>query len=118
MDSPDTTAAEWRGHISAKVGEYGRRLDGHDADVRELRVSANATTVELVRLGTSVEGLRSDITRALAEQADQRSNEFAELQAAVTGNRMTSKEKMAQIAIPLIVAVIGALVILLSTRVI
>lgn len=114
-DTPEISA-EWRGHITAKVDEFGRRLDGHDEDVRELRVGANVTTIELARLGTSVEGLRGDISRALAEQAQQRRDEFIELQNAVESNRLTYKEKLVQIGIPLLVVIISSLVILISTR--
>jgi chromosome segregation ATPase len=114
-DAPDN-AAEWRGHISAKVDEYGRRLKDHDTDVRELRAGASATTVELARLSTSVEGLRGDIKKALEDQAEQRRDEFVELQKAMENNKMTSKEKVTYIFVPLIVASILALITLISTK--
>lgn len=106
----------WRGEISTKVEEYGRRLTGHDADIRELRVSANAATLEVAKLGTSVEGLRGDIQRALADQALQRQQEFTELQQAVANNRMTSKEKIGAVVIPLIVAFVSAMILLITTH--
>ena len=117
---PDTPeiAAEWRGRYGSKVEDHERRLDGIDADIREIRVNATAATLGLARLETSVEGLRGDISKALSEQAQSRRDEFTELQKAVVNNRMTSKEKMAQVVIPLIVVFISAMVILLSSKVI
>ena len=116
MAETDPSFDRWRGEISTQVRAHERRLNEHDNDVRELRMGANATTIELARLGTSVEGLRGDITRALAEQAQQRRDEFTELQNAVENNRMSAKEKLTFIAVPLTVALIGALVILFSSH--
>ena len=114
-DTPDTVA-EWRGRITAKVDEYGRRLDGHDADVREIRVNAATATLGLARVETSVEALRGDITRALAAQAQQRSDEFAELQAAVANNRLTPKERTMFIIMPILVVFISSFVLLFTTH--
>lgn len=115
QDTPETNA-EWRGHIGAKVHEFGRRLDGHDEDIRELRMGANATTIELARLGSSVEGLRGDISRALAEQQQQRRDEFLELQTTVASNNLSKKERLTLIVVPLIAVFISSFIILLSTH--
>ncbi len=115
---PYDTSAEWRGNVTAKVDEFGRRLDGHDIDIREIRVNATAANLGIARLEASVEGLRGDIKGALTEQAQARQNEFAELQRAVENNRMTSKEKFLGATVPLVVALIIAIVTLLSTHVI
>ena len=116
MAETDPNFDQWRGEISVKVAEHRRRLDNHDTDIRELRVSANAATLEIAKLGTSVEGLRGDIHRALATQAEQRAAEFAELQATVAGAKITPKERLIWITLPLILAMISAFVILFTTH--
>jgi hypothetical protein len=118
MTEPYDTSAEWRGNVTAKVDEFGRRLDGHDIDIREIRVNATAANLGLARLEASVEGLRGDIKGALAEQAQTRRNEFAELQRTVESSRLSSKERLVQIIVPLVIAAIIAVVTLLSTHVI
>jgi hypothetical protein len=110
------TTAEWRGRISAKVDEYGRRLNRHDDDIREIRLSANAAAIGLTRVEASVERLSGQIKEALAEQAKARSDEFAELQATVANNRLTPKERVMFILIPIVVVCISSLMLLLTTH--
>lgn len=112
--------------IEARVDNHAKTLDSLQSDVRDLRQGQQQSALELVRIQSDVKALGNDVRQLgqdfktsqkeiLAEQEERRQREYAELKETLSGRTITFKDRITFIVVPLFVAVIGAIVLIVTT---
>lgn len=111
--------------VAAQVDSHAKVLDALSSDVRDLRNGQHQSSMELVRIQSDVKSLANDVRQLgqefkqsqkeiLDEQEARRNAEYQELRETLAGRTISFRERVLFIIIPLIVAFIGASIVVWS----
>lgn len=111
--------------LEAQVTQHSKQLDTLSSDVRDLRNNSSQASLDQVRIQASLSGLIRDVQQMsvdfrqsqkdlMDDQETRRNMEFQELRETLRGRTITFRERVMYIFIPVLVALIGAGVLIWS----